>query len=135
MHDDKVRGSAKLQEAWKLRDVEITDEVVEEIGGLLDGSPAEVADVQVYGGRKAKGLGFSLTYYDDDVPICGNDLSRWLEFLRKHPIPSDGPIVIINGKPRVDRITVLASLGVLPANAWDVVVDKFGGPRNVALGH
>jgi hypothetical protein len=135
MHNDTVRGSAKLQEAWKLRDAEITDAVVEEISALLDKSPAEVGDVQVHGGSRATGLGFSLSYYGDDVPFCGNDLQWLIDFLRKHPIPSEGPIVIINGKPRVDRIHVLASLGVLPDSAWDVVVDKFGGPRNVAFGH
>jgi hypothetical protein len=119
------RGSKRLFEAWETR-VErvITDDHVKELGGLLDASPATVDDVQVAGGGQATGVGFSLTYEGDDIPICGNDLSAILALLRRLGTPSEPPIVIINGRPAFDRLTVLATLGVLPANAWDAVIPK-----------
>ena len=33
--------------------------------------------------------------------------------------------MIKNGQPAFERLTVLASLGVLPANAWDAVIPQY----------
>jgi hypothetical protein len=125
MGDIEARGSSRLFEAWDERRAHlITDDHVKTLADVLESSPALVDDVQVAGGDQATGLGFSLTYTGDDIPVCGNDLSRILELLRKLGTPSQEPIVIVNGRPAFDRLTVLATLGVLPANAWDAVIPK-----------
>jgi hypothetical protein len=125
MADPVARGSSKLFESWEGRARRlITDDEVKALADVLDGSPAVVDDVQVVGGEQATGLGFSLTYSGDDIPICGNDLSRILELLRRLGTPSQPPIVIVNGRPAFDRLTILATLGVLPAEAWDAVIPK-----------
>jgi hypothetical protein len=125
MGEIEARGSSRLFEAWDERRTRvITDDHVKALADALESSPAVVDDVQVVGGDQATGLGFSLTYAGDDIPFCGNDLSRILELLRRLGTPSQEPIVIINGRPALDRLTVLATLGVLPANAWDAVIPR-----------
>jgi hypothetical protein len=126
MSAETRRGSRRLIEAWKDRERHlIRDEHVEELSGLLENSPASVDDVIVVGGSEATGLGFSMTYDGDDIPLCGIDLYRLLDLLRRLGTPSDGPVIIINGRPAIERLTVLATLGVLPANAWDAVIPKY----------
>lgn len=121
--DGAVRGSARLFDAWKARERQVvTDDDVAQLARVLEDSPARVAHVVVAGGREATGVGVALQYDGDDVPLCGNDLARLLELLHRLGTPSEPPVVIVNGKPRVDRALILATLGVLPANAFDAVI-------------
>jgi hypothetical protein len=119
MTERGVRGSELLLDAWKHRT--ISDELVGEVAHNLGQSPATVDDVLTNGDH---GLGFSLTYTGDEIDRCGNDLQWLLDLIRKYGVPYEEPVVIINGRPRLDRVTVLATLGVLPANAWDAVIPQ-----------
>lgn len=126
MNESRERGSQKLLEAWKSRDQRlITEDHIQQLAEVLEQSPAVVDDVTVVGGDEADGVGFALSYYGDDIPFCGNDMSKILELLRRLGTPSQPPVVIINGKPGLDRLVVLATLGVLPAQAWDAVIPKY----------
>src|SRR5262245_50081857 len=97
------RGSEKLLAAWKSR--VLTEASVQELAASLEKSPAKVESVQFVGGLHASGLQLSLTYADDDVPRCGNDIAFWLQWLRRHGgAPVRPPRVIINGTPFPDLV-------------------------------
>ena len=123
---EERRGSARLLEAWAERGRHvITDEDIKFIATRLEESPAQVADVVVVGGEQPSGFGIALNYDGDDGPMCGNDLGWLIALLRR--LGGAGyqpPVIIKNGQPAFERLTVLASLGVLPANAWDAVIPQ-----------
>ena len=128
MDHANIRGSQRLLESWENRHRHvITDDDVKQLAEVLDASPAQVGDVTVAGSGEGTGVGLSLSYTGDDIPLCGNDLTRIPELLRKTGAPSRPPVVIINGVPWPDRVTVLATLGVLPASAWDAVIPQYRG--------
>lgn len=124
---EDVRGSTRLLEAWETRSRHVvTDTDIKEIAAHLDESPAKVGHVVISGGDQPSGLGLALHYDGDDGPQCGNDLQWLIALLRKlGGIDWQPPVVIKNGQPAFERLTVLASLGVLPANAWDAVIPQY----------
>jgi hypothetical protein len=105
--------------AWKART--LTEESVREIAQALDKSPATVEGIIVVGGSSASGLQVTLRYDGDDVPWCGNDISFWLAWLRKH---GGGvvhpPKVIINGTPWPDLAIVELGFGNVNPAAGEV---------------
>lgn len=130
-----TRGSERLLQTWAARGERlIRDEHVEEVARRLEDSPATVSHVVVAGGTEATGLGLALTYDGDAIDRCGNDMQWLLELLRKLGTPSEPPRWIIDGTVVMDRVTVLATLGVLPANAFDAVIPKLGQQRRGRLG-
>ena len=104
------RGSEELLEAWRQR-AAIDDELVAELAQALQDSPAEVEDVSFSGGDHPSGARLSLAYSGDDIPICGNDLQWLLELLRKRKKVGGEIVVIINGRPALDRVILEAALG------------------------
>jgi hypothetical protein len=109
MNAKTPRGSERLLEAYAGRD--ITETSVKQVATLLDGFGGKVNDVQFAGGKEVSGFGFSLTYMDDDVPRCGNDMSKLLELLRKLKHPVRIRDIIINGKPWPDFMRVQFEIG------------------------
>jgi hypothetical protein len=106
-----TRGSERLLAAWKSRDALISDELVKNVAKVLDNTPAMVSAVNVTGGKAARGLGFTLTYADDDTPRCGNDLVDLLRLLGRNPVGGGGPVVIINGMPGFDLVRMQVQIG------------------------
>jgi hypothetical protein len=105
-----LRGSEKLKLAWENR--ALTEDAVAELAEALDASPADVTSVRVLGGRDAVGVEVSKRYGFDDGDICGNDMSFWLAWLRRHGgggyVP---PKVIINGIPHPIELFVTYTFG------------------------
>jgi hypothetical protein len=123
---DDVRGSTRLLEAWETRTRHVvSDSDIKQIAARLEESSGELAHVVISGGEQPTGFGIAINY-DGDEPQCGNDLQWLIDLLRK--LGGGGwqpPVVIKNGQPAFERLTVLASLGVLPANAWDAVIPQY----------
>jgi len=109
MESKGMRGSQKLLAAWKTR--ALSEESVKEIAAALEKSPATVEGANVFGGSSASGLTLSLSYADDDIPSCGNDISFWLNWLRRHGGTARPPRVIINGTPFPDLLKVVLDFG------------------------
>ena len=111
----KTRGSEKLLAAWHGR--VLTEESVKEIAAALDKSPAIVERAAVVGGANATGMQLSLSYEGDDVPRCGNDITFWLQWLKKHGYggPPPKPRVIINGIPWPDVVKLELIFGSDPS--------------------
>ena len=107
----KTRGSEKLLAAWHGRG--LTEDSVKEIAGALDKSPATIERAVVLGGANATGMQLSLSYEGDDVPRCGNDISFWLQWLKKHGYggPPPRPRVIINGIPWPEVVKLELTFG------------------------
>jgi hypothetical protein len=118
--DKGKRGSEKLLAAWRAR--ALSEEAVKEIAAALDKSPAKVEFANVVGGSGATGVTLSLTYADDDVPMCGNDIHFWLNWLRKHGGHPRPPRIIINGIPFPDWLRVDLDFGH-PGPAGDPIAD------------
>ena len=113
METKAKHGSEKLLAAWKAR--ALSDDSVKEIAGALDKSPANVDSVRVFGGASATGLQVSLSYTGDDIPICGNDMQFWLNWLRRHGGQPRPPRVIINGIPFPEILRLELDFGHVPS--------------------
>src|SRR4051812_3923823 len=109
MDTKEKRGSEKLLAAWKART--LSEEAIKEITVALDKSPGKLEAANVVGGASATGITLSLSYTGDDVPMCGNDIQFWLNWLRKHGGTPRPPRVIINGTPFPDLIRVEMDFG------------------------
>jgi hypothetical protein len=106
------RGSTRLREAWAQKGFQLNDESVGEIVEQLDDSPATVDDVVFHGGAEPTGVSVGLTYADDDVPICGNDLTFWLKWHIHHGVTIDQvPHIIINGRPHPEFVKLNLGFG------------------------
>lgn len=106
------RGSARLLAAFKTR--AFSEDAIRELASMLDKSPASVEGAVVKGGSSATGLSLTLSYAGDDVPWCGNDMTNWLAWLRKHGgggYTPRRPRIIINGTPFPDWLRMELSAG------------------------
>lgn len=109
MPEQKIRGSEKLMAAWNART--IGEDAFGEIAQAIDESPATLTSADVSGGEAPTGVQLSLSYADDDVPLCGNDLLFWLRWHRKYGGRPRPPRIIIDGTPFPDLVLVDLDFG------------------------
>ncbi|MEA2219145.1 MAG: MerR family transcriptional regulator, copper efflux regulator [Solirubrobacteraceae bacterium] len=99
MSYQQIRGSEKLMAALDARG--IGAEAIEEIAEAIERSPATVDSAHVVGDDdRITGLKLSLSYADEDVPRCGNDIAFWRDWHRTHGKASLlDSYVLVNGVP------------------------------------
>ena len=107
----EMRGSEKLKAAWRAR---LTDDAVDEIGQMLDETPARVDTVRVHGGADPVGVTVSLTYEGQATPRAGHDVASWIEWQLKHGGFVRQPRWIINGIPFPESIQLVLDFGRVP---------------------
>lgn len=104
-----IRGSERLMAAFRSR---LTEDSVGMIAGMLDQSSGIVDSIDLHGGAEPTGVSITSTYTLDGDFTCGNDLSFWLSWLRKHGgggwVP---PKIIINGTPWPEFLTMKLVFG------------------------
>ena len=105
----KLRGSARIEKAWKSR--ALTEESVKEIIEGLGQTKGQIETVDVSGGNSASGMRVGIRYDAELVSWCGNDMTFWLEWLRKYGGRPRKPIIIINGKPVPDELFMQVDFG------------------------
>jgi hypothetical protein len=110
----KLRGSERIAAAWKSR--ALSEDSVKEIVAGLGETRGEVGAVEISGGASASGMRVGISYSGDLVSWCGNDITFWLEWLRKHGGRPKKPRIIINGKPWPDLIEMELEFGHFEAH-------------------
>ncbi len=107
---EDMRGSERVLAAWKTR--ALTDEGVKAIADGLSKSRGKIEAVEVGGGSAPTGMRVAISYSGDDVSWCGNDMTFWLNWLRKYGgVVAERPKIIINGKPWPDLVRVEFDFG------------------------
>jgi hypothetical protein len=109
MEGKERRGSEKIRGAWENRG--LTEEGIREIEENFEKSSGTVEQAHLVGGDTPTGLLLSVSYSEDDVPRCGNDLSFWLYWHRKYGGVVRRPKIIINGTPWPDVVRVQLGFG------------------------